>query len=549
MARSFNTDASYTKLNFDQTPSRVETRHSRSASQSLTEVLAYSYDALGRETGVTHSANGGAARSISASEYNAVRQLSKRTSGPSAVAYSYSVHGQVSGISSAAFTQGISYETIACASGLATSMRWKFGSGAQRTVAYAYDALGRLASAKEGSSGMASFDYNLNGSPTSIKRYGVADREAGEAMRGIIDEASFAYDGNQMKTVTDAADYLSYAGANDLPNGTSQYSYDANGNMASDSGRGITSVSYDRLNLPRRVACSDGTVVSFRYDALGRKLAETDSVPPFSLVRPLGLLDPIGGGVIIDPGRYYTVTTTEYCGSCVYRDGILQRVLIPGGYATPKAGGFDYHYYVCDYLGSVRAVVAEDGTVEETSDYYPYGMQMPGADGEMQRKQPYKFGGKEHLSAGGLNLHDFGPRALYAPAGQFASADPKCEDYPHLSPYLYCAANPVNLVDPTGMAWKPINDINGEYIGFEWIPDEDSYDEDGNLLDGLYEQAIFFTEGGVNGYYDPGYDKKRGTTWVLRPLMYMTKMEKSNVLMHVLILLILKNMRLFRENF
>lgn len=52
-------------------------------------------------------------------------------------------------------------------------------------------------------------------------------------------------------------------------------------------------------------------------------------------------------------------------------------------YATPKAGSFDYHYFVCDYLGSVRAVVAEDGTVEETSDYYPYGMLMPNSEGEI----------------------------------------------------------------------------------------------------------------------------------------------------------------------
>lgn len=87
------------------------------------------------------------------------------------------------------------------------------------------------------------------------------------------------------------------AGANDLPNGSSEYAYDANGNMASDSGRGITSVAYDRLNLPRRIACKDGTVVAFKYDALGRKLAETDSVPLASIVRPL-TLKPFPGGVV-----------------------------------------------------------------------------------------------------------------------------------------------------------------------------------------------------------------------------------------------------------
>ncbi|MDE7377281.1 MAG: hypothetical protein K2N16_10595, partial [Muribaculaceae bacterium] len=57
-----------TAYNFDQTPRAVERRHSRSESQSVTEAYAYSYDALGRETKVTHSINGGAARTISQSE-------------------------------------------------------------------------------------------------------------------------------------------------------------------------------------------------------------------------------------------------------------------------------------------------------------------------------------------------------------------------------------------------------------------------------------------------------------------------------------------------
>ncbi len=118
------------------------------------------------------------------------------------------------------------------------------------------------------------------------------------------------------------------------------------------------------------------------------------------------------------------------------------------------------YYFLRDYLGSVRAVVAEDGTVEESSSYYPYGMQMPDETGSIQQTQPYKYGGKERLTAAGVNLYDFGPRALYSPAAQFTSMDPKCEDYPHLSPYLYCAANPANAIDPTGENYVVIKNEN-----------------------------------------------------------------------------------------
>ncbi len=47
-------------------------------------------------------------------------------------------------------------------------------------------------------------------------------------------------------------------------------------------------------------------------------------------------------------------------------------------------------------------------------------------------------------------------------------------------------------IDPDGQAWKPtISD--GIQNGYEWVPDELSYDTNGNLHEGLYEQAIFFT--------------------------------------------------------
>ena len=69
--------------------------------------------------------------------------------------------------------------------------------------------------------------------------------------------------------------------------------------------------------------------------------------------------------------------------------------------------------------------------VAEQTDYYPYGMPM--ADVNSSSAQPFKFGGKE------LDL------------GRFTSPDPLCEQTPEVSPYAYCAADPVNFIDPTGM--------------------------------------------------------------------------------------------------
>ena len=65
--------------------------------------------------------------------------------------------------------------------------------------------------------------------------------------------------------------------------------------------------------------------------------------------------------------------------------------------------------------------------------------------------QPYKFGGKESLARVGLDLYDFGAR-MYSPSNMcWMTMDPLAEKYYHISPYAYCAGNPVNLADPDGM--------------------------------------------------------------------------------------------------
>ena len=41
---------------------------------------------------------------------------------------------------------------------------------------------------------------------------------------------------------------------------------------------------------------------------------------------------------------------------------------------------------------------------------------------------------------------------------QWTSVDPLCKKYYSISPYAYCANNPVRFIDPTGMEWKTKED-------------------------------------------------------------------------------------------
>lgn len=89
-----------------------------------------------------------------------------------------------------------------------------------------------------------------------------------------------------------------------------------------------------------------------------------------------------------------------------------------------------------------------DGTVIQTTHYYPYGMSF--SEGTFADKQPYKYNGKELDTENGLNLYDYDARQMDVISRRFTSVDPMSEKYYHWSPYAYCMGNPLKHIDPDG---------------------------------------------------------------------------------------------------
>ena len=122
-------------------------------------------------------------------------------------------------------------------------------------------------------------------------------------------------------------------------------------------------------------------------------------------------------------------------------------------------------YYTTDHLGSVRVITDMDGEI----------CQNPSLDVANASKSEYLYGGKELQTFFGIDWYDSGAR-FQTTHGTFSSLDPKAESYYHISPYAYCAGDPVNYVDLFGKSWRPIKSYNskGEEVhsGFEWVPEE-----------------------------------------------------------------------------
>ncbi|MFT7382018.1 MAG: RHS repeat-associated protein [Roseivirga sp.] len=123
-------------------------------------------------------------------------------------------------------------------------------------------------------------------------------------------------------------------------------------------------------------------------------------------------------------------------------------------------------YELSNHLGNVLVTVSDrklaEGTegstatgyraeVLFTSDYYPFGMQMPGREFSAEDYR-YGFNGmeKDDEWKGEGNSYDFGARMYDATIGRWLSLDPLSSVYPWVSDYSFVANNPLSYVDPDG---------------------------------------------------------------------------------------------------
>ncbi|MCR5193273.1 MAG: RHS repeat-associated core domain-containing protein [Bacteroidales bacterium] len=159
---------------------------------------------------------------------------------------------------------------------------------------------------------------------------------------------------------------------------------------------------------------------------------------------------------------------------------------------SPKEKNADdvcFYFYHGDHLGSAswkkerfgkpfaseRAEEARSGIPHTTSknvqhlQYKPFG--EPYIDQRVGGYQErYTFTGKERDEETGYGY--FGARYMdHELMTMWLSVDPMADKYPNISPYAYCAWNPVKLVDPDGMELADFYDVKGQYLGTDGIND------------------------------------------------------------------------------
>ena len=399
-----------------------------------------------------------------------------RAPGRAAATFSYDMRSALTSISSNDFIQTLyrGEGTFPSKSGRITKNDIRL-TGRNLTSNYQYDQAGRLikaASALEntGVDYTEEFDYDLNTNIIGLRRYGGKNATTG----ALIDDLTMTYEGNQLRYVTDdATDYpyeasldfrakapiedtpgASVAGPFDLigdklqpidstkispsitPGGSlkplfsysADYAYDANGNMTQDRHSSITSIAYNVLNLPQTVTYEgipiNRPVSQIVYDASGKK----------HIVR--------NGSMV---GTRFNGDETRYIGQYIMVNDTIDRLQTPYGYLRDGV----FHAYVFDYQGNVMAVVAGNNVVQ-TNLYYPDGLPMNTSTGITANA--FKYTAKELSLFRGLPVYDYTARhTLPAGGNMFRTMDPFAEKYHGISPYTFCAGDPINFTDPTGM--------------------------------------------------------------------------------------------------
>ena len=349
-----------------------------------------------------------------------------------------------------------------------TETAWTSGGSATRR-AYRYDGMGRLRSATTrtdidwplqpwNGEGLPEYEYltdehytyDRNGNISSLERLNGTEYAA----------ISMTRTGNRLTT----ADVTEWDGDDEMEYSIYNYNHNANGAMTFDSMSGIS-----------------GTVFSWNAAGLLHAFVDDDSSERVEIIwLSDGTKVKTDGDV--DSPRYYR-------GSFVYKDVCIS---IPTGAGEGDYDTYEFEalesiahsegrfvatdwtttgvptlsdrHFVRDLVGSTVAVIdvvsaaasidlssLGDALIEQDA-YLAYGDRLSASAMTLKTDtgNRYSFNGKERHDWAGYPYIDYGARMYNPLIGSWLSPDPLADKYTSTSPYVFCAGDPVNVVDPDG---------------------------------------------------------------------------------------------------
>ena len=296
------------------------------------------------------------------------------------VSYAYDLRSWMTGITTSTYIEELFYADgpgTKLYNGNISSIRWKGNSqSSKRGYKFTYDTANRLTSGIYGEGDALSsntgrynesMSYDANGNVTSLTRYGKGT---------LMDNLTIAYTGNQPTSVSESASDNNTSGSFEYKKANgSGYKFNTNGALVADKSRGIAYITYDYNNNPKQIYFMNGSVTKYVYSASGQKLRAVHYTAKPNITRTWGEKP-----AELTMAQILQADSTDYLmgGSLTMKNGRIDKFLFGGGYAQASVASsttdnFAFYFYNQDHLGNIREVVNASGSVQQVTNYYPFG--------------------------------------------------------------------------------------------------------------------------------------------------------------------------------
>ena len=442
-----------------------------------TETVSYDYDG---DDKLVRIADGDSDLSFAYNDAGQLESYTSATAGQPALtlSYTHNLDGTVASMTDptgeTAFVYNDTNGLTRITDSAGRAFQFSYDSAGRRTeldaengtsVTYGYDPAARLESIlhEVGTEPLLSLAYGLDPAGTiesltdadGLHTYGYDDAyqltSAIHPNPPVNPDESYTYDllGNRISSHLSGL-HLHNAANQLLEDDEYVYGYDDNGNLATRvrTSDGDTALyTYDAEDRLIRVESTGGRWVTYRYDALGRRIEKN----------------------VNDTSTRYAYSGEDILFEYDGANNVVARYTHGPGIDEPLAAHRDTtgdgtldsaFYYHADHLGSVRVLTDETGAVVGAYTYDAFG-QIVAQTGEIPN--PYTYTSREWDPEAGMFFY----RARYydASSGRFVSPDPiGFASGPNQ--FRYVNNNPVALVDPWGLCWS----IRGEEGGRRGSP-------------------------------------------------------------------------------
>jgi RHS repeat-associated protein len=314
-------------------------------------------------------------------------------------------------------------------------------------VVYQYDAAGNLLQVEYPNGTAAAYAYDTRNRLTAMTNHAPANT--------VISTYAFTLDGVGNRTKIDLNEPMmpsynpetinyTYSLGNILNTADgATYTHDANGNRTSKAtGTNVTSYTYDSLNRLNQTSTTSRQI-QYIYNGLGQRVGKIDTG-----VQTNYLIDPNG---ILPQVLSETDASNNLLAFYVYDGAGLVAKITPGN---------QYYFYHYDSLGSTIAITDNAGQVVNTYCYSPEG--LVGAQETILN--PFTYVGRFGVMAEGNGLYYMRARYYDPETGIFISKDP-IGYLGGLNLFTYVGGNPLNRIDPLGLAVVILNDPIKDLFG------------------------------------------------------------------------------------